>query len=511
MDKPTIRNEYAALDFDGTERRANYRTVAYRIDILHLCERKDAAAILYEIIYRWQTEVRKPEIVKEIERRKKASLPSMTEDEVESVMWVWMSYNDFVRESGGAVAYNTVIRMLDYLVEDAKIVECRENHDPRYPDYEYRIRLDTVKSKLKALPATPAFLPKVPKKKSKQGEESTQVGTVEKRSTQKGRRAQASTHVGTVSTQVGTVSTQKGIATTQDGREVYPDGGTSHTTTHTSHIEHTKEGTGNVASSLPTPAPSQDYHPDFSANQEKRGDINGHTNNATGDIRISLAHPDSGSSHVGEHPQYAAAPASRTAPAQQQAATIGDINGHAQVDRVDPADSTRTRNALAGETQAIVEAELSTLARTSPQASAKLEPRPMSRAAHIDFTFQWLDAVRKRASGDPMASYVANGANKKRVADLIDATAGTANEVSQINVALAWMALWNAGQWRDGKSWQDPGMLTVKAFCDHYGESLDRARAKPQRKKPAADAPVNFTQLRLAAEAKARAQGAVHG
>lgn len=262
MEKPT---EYAALDFDGTERRANYRTVAYRIDILHLCERKDAAAILYEIIYRWQTEVRKPEITKEIERRKKANLPPLTEDEVDNQMWVWMSYNDFVRESGGAVGYNTVIRMLDYLVEDVKIVECRENHDPRYPDYEYRVRLDIVKEKLKALPATPAFLPKVPKKKSNKGGDSTQIGTAEKRSTQKGRRAQRSTQVGTDSTQMGT-------ATTQEGRGVYPDGGTSHTTTHTSHIEHT-EGTYRASGSQgqecadaqPAPAFSSDepYVPDL--------------------------------------------------------------------------------------------------------------------------------------------------------------------------------------------------------------------------------------------------------
>lgn len=335
MDKPTA--EYAALDFDGTERRANYRTVAYRIDILHLCERKDAAAILYEIIYRWQTEVRKPEVLKEIERRKKANLPALTSEEVESMMWVWMSYNDFVRESGEAVAYNTVIRMLDYLVETAQILECRENHDPRYPDYEYRIRMDVVKKKLKALPAAPAFLPKVPKKKGKGGEGSTQVGTPEKRSTQKGRRAQ-------VSTQVGTESTQKGRATTQVGTGVYPDGGTSHTTTHTSHIEHTEEdtlarqsetATSDANASTPAPVshmedkhatdnsarysaslhfrqPAHDlgvqveepYHPDFSADQEKSYQSDGQDGYTCNPPELSTSIPPSGKVvHAVEQPR----------------------------------------------------------------------------------------------------------------------------------------------------------------------------------------------------------------
>jgi hypothetical protein len=141
-----------------------------------------------------------------------------------------------------------------------------------------------------------------------------------------------------------------------------------------------QEGTGNVDDrELPTPAP---YHPDFSASQEKR-DINGHTNNATGDIRISLAHPDSGSGHVGEHPQYAAGAACGTAPAQQQAATIGDINGHSQAGHINPADRARTRTPLASETQAIVEAELSTSRGSSPQASAKLAPKQDNTTSQV--------------------------------------------------------------------------------------------------------------------------------
>jgi hypothetical protein len=145
--------EYNAINFDGTERRANYRTIAYREDILHICERKDAAAILYQIIYRWQTEVRRAKVLQEMEKRKRTGAPLLTAEEAEDMMWVYMSYNDFVRESGGAVAYNTVIRMLEYLITTVKIVEQRPNHDPHYTGYEYRINKAVAKEKLKALPA----------------------------------------------------------------------------------------------------------------------------------------------------------------------------------------------------------------------------------------------------------------------------------------------------------------------------------------------------------------------
>src|SRR6266568_4735860 len=220
ISEPTT-GEYEAINFDGLERRANYRTIAYREDILHILERKDAAAILYQIIYRWETEIKRPLILKEIERRKQSKQSPLTFQEVEDMMWVYMSYNDFVRESGGAVAYNTVIRMLDYMIDTKKVVEQRPNHDPRYPDYEYRINRSVVKELLKALPAEPIFTPKVPKKKEK----STQEGIGSDSSTQKGIPPYDST-------QMGTDSTQEGIATTQMGTEVYPNGGTSHITTH---------------------------------------------------------------------------------------------------------------------------------------------------------------------------------------------------------------------------------------------------------------------------------------
>lgn len=234
---------YDAIDFDGTERRANYRTVAYREDMLCVFERKDAAAIIYQIIYRWETEVKREMVLSEINRRKKAGLTPLTPDEVESMMWVYMSYNDFVRESGHAMGYNTVIRMLDYLVNTMKVVEQRRNHNPHYPDYEYRINKEVVKNLLKALPVQPPFVPKVPKKK----EDSTQMGTREIDSTQQGTR-----------------STQQGTATTHLGREVYPNGGTSHTThsnTHTtqSPVSFTDEKKQEKEIFLPpTKSPSQE-------------------------------------------------------------------------------------------------------------------------------------------------------------------------------------------------------------------------------------------------------------
>src|SRR6266568_640820 len=230
ISEPTT-GEYEAINFDGLERRANYRTIAYREDILHILERKDAAAILYQIIYRWETEIKRPLILKEIERRKQSKQSPLTFQEVEDMMWVYMSYNDFVRESGGAVAYNTVIRMLDYMIDTKKVVQQRPNHDPGYPDYEYRINRSVVKELLKALPAEPVFTPKVPKKKEK----STQEGIGSDGSTQEGTPPQSST-------QMGTESTQEGIATTQMGTEVYPNGGTSHITTHNySHNYNTKD------------------------------------------------------------------------------------------------------------------------------------------------------------------------------------------------------------------------------------------------------------------------------
>src|SRR5437879_2081576 len=145
---------YDSLNFDGLERRANYRIIAFREDVLVAFERKDAAAILYNIIYRW-LDNKRDEIIKENEQRKKQGQPLLSPQEVEERMWVYMSYNDFARECGGAVSYNTVIATLDYLVNIKQVFERRENHDPRFADYEYRINRNVMAELLKALPVHP--------------------------------------------------------------------------------------------------------------------------------------------------------------------------------------------------------------------------------------------------------------------------------------------------------------------------------------------------------------------
>jgi hypothetical protein len=218
--------QYEDLNFDGLERRANYRTIVYREDILRILDKKDSAAIVFQIIYRWLTEYKRDEVLKDIGLRKKMGRQPLTPEQVEDRMWVYMSYNDFVRESGHALGYNTVIRALDYLINTKNVIEQRKNHDPRFPDFEYRINKQIVAELLSALPKEPAFTPKIPKKK----ECSTQMGTPEIDSTQMGIQAQG--------------STQMGIDSTQMGTEVYPNGCTSHIYTH--NYTHNTENSGDA-------------------------------------------------------------------------------------------------------------------------------------------------------------------------------------------------------------------------------------------------------------------------
>lgn len=230
---------YEAINFDGLERRGNYRLIAFREDILRTLDKKEGAAIIYEIVSRWQWHKRN-DVLKKIDARKKAGLKPFTEEEVEDMMFVYMSYNDFVRESGGALGYNTVIRLLKYLIEDKKVLLQRENHDPRHGDYEYSINKDVVRKLLKSLPIDPAFAPKIPKKKIG----STQMGIPTDSSTQMGTPAQD--------------STQMGIGSTQMGIEVYPFGGTSQESTKT----HKNEGTNATADST-NPNASLSFPPSF--------------------------------------------------------------------------------------------------------------------------------------------------------------------------------------------------------------------------------------------------------
>ena len=212
--KPIELPYYEALNFEGLERRANYRVIAYREDMLYAFDKKDAAATLYHIIYRWQTEVRKPELFKEIERRKRKNENPLTPEEVEDRMFVYMSYNSFVRECGGAIGYNTVIRTLDYLVNTVKVLNRRDNHDPSFSDYEYSVNKDRVREMLQGLPVFPPFVAKLGKHKPKltgELEGSTQMGTANFSD-------DCDTQMGTATTQMGTATTQMGTATTQMGR-----------------------------------------------------------------------------------------------------------------------------------------------------------------------------------------------------------------------------------------------------------------------------------------------------
>ena len=66
MNENNPANGYDALSFDGLERRGNYRFIAFREDILHALDKKEAAAIIFQIVYRWQTEYKRSEVLKKI-------------------------------------------------------------------------------------------------------------------------------------------------------------------------------------------------------------------------------------------------------------------------------------------------------------------------------------------------------------------------------------------------------------------------------------------------------------
>src|SRR6266567_3517675 len=248
MSEETIT--YDVLNFDGLERRGNYRLIAYREDMLHTLNKKDSAAIIYHIIYRWQTEYKRPAAIKKIEERKKSGQKPYTAEEVEDMMFVYMSYNDFVRESGGALGYNTVKRTLAYLVNEKKALIQRANRNPKYSDFEYSVNKDTVRTMLKELPVDPAFTPKVPKIKN----DSTQMGIPDTEELD--------------STQMGTLSTQTGIGSTQMDTEVYPNGGTSQNLTETTDTNTDKESTAH-SDEYATPSLLSDA--DLLAELQRRG------------------------------------------------------------------------------------------------------------------------------------------------------------------------------------------------------------------------------------------------
>jgi hypothetical protein len=208
---PLDLSAYPALNVEGLERRANYRVIAFREDIVQVLEKREAAAIVFQILFRWQDHLR-DKVVEEIEQRRNRGLPPLSPAEVEERLWVYMSYARFVRESGGAVSYNTVIRTLDYLI-DKKVVEQRTNQNPLtsdYADYEYRINRQVVRDLLKELPAFPEH-------SSKKGRP-VWAGNILKAdtspgissSTQMGTSTTPSPHMDTPSPQMGTPSSLLG-------------------------------------------------------------------------------------------------------------------------------------------------------------------------------------------------------------------------------------------------------------------------------------------------------------
>ena len=215
---PLDLSAYPALDFEGLERRANYRVIAFREDIVQVLEKREAAAILFQIIFRWQDHLR-DKVVEEIEQRRNRGLPPLTPAEVEERLWVYMSYARFVRESGCAVSYNTVIRTLTYLI-DKKVIEQRTNRNPLtsdYADYEYRINRQVVRTLLKDLPA-------FPENSSKKGKAVWAGNTSQSDNSSD---ILSCTHMGTStipSPHVDTSPTQMGIPSSLLGTEDYPPG-----------------------------------------------------------------------------------------------------------------------------------------------------------------------------------------------------------------------------------------------------------------------------------------------
>jgi hypothetical protein len=145
---------YEALNFEGISRKPNYRIIGFSEDMLYACDRKESAALVYHVIFRW-SERRRDEILVENQRRSKQGLALLSNEDVGERMWIYMSYLDFARELGGAVAYNTIISALHFLVDCKHFLQRRANHDPRFGDYEYRINGAVVRKALQALPLFP--------------------------------------------------------------------------------------------------------------------------------------------------------------------------------------------------------------------------------------------------------------------------------------------------------------------------------------------------------------------
>jgi len=242
-----------ALSFEGLERSANYRTISFREDVLHVLDKREAAAIIFQIIFRWQEYLR-DKVLAEIEQRRTNGLPPLTPAAIEERMWVYMSYTQFVRESGGALGYNTVIRTLHYLIHEKQVLEQRANRDPRYSDYEYRINRPVVRDLLITLPPFPSLAPK--KAKPEPTVDPTHTGT-------------ATPQLGTSlpdpdATHLGTDPLQLSIRSPQMGTANYPHGETTQESLQDSPQESSQQQTSNArhdAQAAPAASGSQPARP----------------------------------------------------------------------------------------------------------------------------------------------------------------------------------------------------------------------------------------------------------
>jgi len=271
---PVDLSTYPALNFEGLELRANYRLISFREDVLHVLDQKEAAAIIVQILLRWHEYLR-DNLLETIEQRSRQGLLPFAPDEIEDRLWVYMSYARFVRESGGALGYNTVIRTLEYLVETKQVVERRVNQNPNtvdYADYEYRVNRTALRDLLKALPASPQRSSKKGKLAQDTTAEEASASSGEAPSTQTGTPCDdepgdvfpspqmgTPSQVGLSSAHMGRPSPHLGTPPTHEGTEDYPNGQTIQRILQDSPqklLQQQQQGASDLASDPQVPAPA---------------------------------------------------------------------------------------------------------------------------------------------------------------------------------------------------------------------------------------------------------------
>ncbi len=141
-----------ALNFDGIERRGNYRVLGCRQDLLHALDRRHVAAYVMTSLLRW-TFAKREELILEVKRRAEQNLLPLSPEDLE--IWIHMSYEEFAEEEfDGLFSHNTIKADILWLA-DKGLLQQRKNRNPRYKDYEYRVMIPALRRLLKSLPAVP--------------------------------------------------------------------------------------------------------------------------------------------------------------------------------------------------------------------------------------------------------------------------------------------------------------------------------------------------------------------